>query len=33
MILTGKEILKEVREERITITPFSEDDVETNSYD
>lgn len=33
MILTGKEILKEVREGRITITPFSEDDVETNSYD
>ena len=33
MILTGKEIQKEVEKGRIIIDPFNIEDVETNSYD
>ncbi len=33
MILTGKEIFKEVQNEKIVISPFNEEDIETNSYD
>ena len=33
MILTGKEIQKEVKKGRIIIDPFNVEDVETNSYD
>lgn len=33
MILTGREIQKEIESGNITITPFNFDDVETNSYD
>ena len=33
MILTGKEIQKEVKKGRIIIDPFNIEDVETNSYD
>lgn len=33
MILTGKEIQKEVEKGRIVIDPFNIEDIETNSYD
>ena len=33
MILTGKELQKEVEKGRIIIDPFNIEDVETNSYD
>lgn len=33
MILTGSQIKKEVEKGRIIIDPFSEEDIETNSYD
>ncbi len=33
MILTGKEIAKEVKSGKIIIDPFDKNDVETNSYD
>ena len=33
MILTGKEIQKEIKKGRIIIDPFNVEDVETNSYD
>lgn len=33
MILTGHEIIKEVLNGKINISPFTEDDVTTNSYD
>ncbi|MGI6443920.1 MAG: dCTP deaminase [Candidatus Dojkabacteria bacterium] len=33
MILTGKEIQKEVKKGRIIIDPFNIEDVESNSYD
>jgi dCTP deaminase len=33
MILTGKEILKQVKKGNITIEPFNIEDIENNSYD
>lgn len=33
MILTGSQILKEVEANRITITPFTPDNINPNSYD
>lgn len=33
MILTGKEIIKCVKEGSITISPFNEKDIQANSYD
>ena len=33
MILTGEKILEEIKNNKITITPFNEEDLKTNSYD
>lgn len=33
MILTGKEILKQIKKENIKIEPFNIEDIESNSYD
>lgn len=33
MILTGKKIIEEIKNKKIVVTPFNEDNVTTNSYD
>ena len=33
MILTGQEILKQVKDSKIKIEPYNEDAITTNAYD